>query len=1393
MPTFSSIRTPSMSAGARVASRLHVGTALSGAAAALLLIAPNSASAAGECGPPSSGTVTCQPTGNPYPNGIAYATLAPNDLTVVVADEVVVNTTAPVRNGISVSGFGGADVTLDADNGSSISTTGLGSFGVFGLVNGGGDVTLNVSDVTTSGNAGIGVFGLANGGGNIVINASEIHTSGNPGSLGPNTLPATAILGFTGSDGDVTITASNVSTTGDGAGGIVGTSAGGGTVNITTTGTVVTEGVFANGVVANTPGNIVINAQSVQTTGDYSSGIVAESYLGDIAVVAGDVSTSGAESLGVEASTYYGNIDIDTTGLVSTSGYYAGGVIGASYYGSVDITVNDVNTTGDGSIGVAALTVSEDMDIPTLASLPLDGMATLALEPTEFDAKITVTGDVSTSGIFAPGAVALSGAGNAIVINNGAISTEGDFSPGIVAVGPVGASVTGSGSVSTLGAASFGILGASYGDVEVALTGSVTTAGESATGILATSAYGNISVSSSSSVSTSGAFSDGIRAETYLGDVDITSTGSVSTSGFYSDGILVESAGAVNVAVNDVTTSGDLSYGINITNTAGQYYYYGEGSISAAVAEEPGDVSVTLNGDLSTSGAVSNGIDIYAYSGAVSVSNLGSVSTTGAYSDGIVVDAGGDATLSGTGTVSTSGYAATGIDVHSYGDVSVTSGAVTTSGDYSTGVHAHSVSDGNTSTDIASITTTGFASEGLEAWSDFGNVDAKVGTVITSGADSTGVDAYAYFGSVTVNSGTVRVTGEGSDAIVADGFGDVTVNAGTTTAALGTAIDAYSYAGNVAVNVAANGRATSGNGNAIVAEGYTGAAVTVGSGAIVSGASNAIVITTPTAFVGEGGGEDAVTALLLNPADASSVVTNRGTITGGTGFAVLATGGSTLIDNLAGGTINGRVSLTTQDDLFRNAGTFNTTGTSDFGDGDDAFNNAATGVVRTTSSATLAGLETFTNAGTVTMVDNGVGDTLTLPGAYVGNGGSLAIDANFNGATPTGDRLIIGGAATGLTSVVVNQLASSPTVGTTLTIVDAGAGSSGGAFALSAGSTDLGFLHYGILFDAANNNYNLTSALGAPVFRTMKINEGAQSLWYKSADAWSAHMTALRDAAWGEGPAPLGRVWGQIYGAVDKRQDVFSYTASGLTQVIDLGYRQDYFGGQLGVDLGSSGDEGGAVFGITGGYLSSVLKTRRGGDRTTYDAFNIGAYAGFTSQSFFVNALAKYDFYNIKTRSIGAGYAASIDGKAYGAQAEAGFRFGSDSFYAEPVVSIAYVKTDLDDFTALGALVDFDKLTGLRGKAGLRIGGASPLGGGKLVYYAGAHVVKEFEGREGITFTSGASSFDLKNRRLGTYGQAQLGINIVSAGGVTGFIEGNANLSGDYKGYGGRAGIRFPF
>ena len=73
-------------------------------------------------------------------------------------------------------------------------------------------------------------------------------------------------------------------------------------------------------------------------------------------------------------------------------------------------------------------------------------------------------------------------------------------------------------------------------------------------------------------------------------------------------------------------------------------------------------------------------------------------------------------------------------------------------------------------------------------------------------------------------------------------------------------------------------------------------------------------------------------------------------------------------------------------------------------------------------SFTLAGLESFANSGLIDLSDGVAGDVLTVTGAYVGTGdAALSLDVDL--AAPTlADRLVVGGAATGSTSIFVERL-----------------------------------------------------------------------------------------------------------------------------------------------------------------------------------------------------------------------------------------------------------------------------------------------------------------------------------------------------------------------------------
>ena len=87
-------------------------------------------------------------------------------------------------------------------------------------------------------------------------------------------------------------------------------------------------------------------------------------------------------------------------------------------------------------------------------------------------------------------------------------------------------------------------------------------------------------------------------------------------------------------------------------------------------------------------------------------------------------------------------------------------------------------------------------------------------------------------------------------------------------------------------------------------------------------------------------------------------------------------------------------------------------------------------------------------------------------------------------------------------------------------------------------------------------------------------------------------------------------------------------------------------------------------------------------------------------------------------------------------------------------------------------------------------GGTAALAkGSTLHFYGGAALVHEFAGDDGATLESGGTSEHVDNERIGTFGQGTAGLNLLTPGGLTGFIEGNANFGGGYTGFGGRIGL----
>lgn len=1378
--------------------------------------------------------------------GGTISTVGSNSLgiaaTSVVGDVLIENhgsvaTTGLASNAVSGVAYDG-DLTLTSTG--AVTTSGVNSVGVV-LQNFGGDITAVIGSVSANGDNNLGISAA-----NFSTGSVDLTTSGIISAMG---VDGDGITAFS-NGGSVKITnnadilahslgiasraatrlditnSGDIQTFSGNAYAIDGHSTAG-PVTIVNAGRASTIGIFATGIkAANQTGAIVVDNQGlVSTSGFMATAVHAKTDSGAITLkngAAGQVTTLDQHSAGLHAESLSGAITIDNDGAVSTSGFQGTGLDAKTVSGDITLTnaaTGNITTAGGSAVGIRAESQTGAISITNQGIISATGGNAYGISAETADAG----GDIS-------------------LISHGAVSTTGDFATAIrlqALQSDIRAEVS---SVSTTGSDSDAVnLWTLTGDVTLDASGTLATSGADSDAILASTQSGTVQVNSAAAITTTGDSSSGISAQASSGTVSVVSTGAITTTGNDSYGVAAQSENDVTISAAAVTTGGSgaalhahsLS-GIakivanGLITTTGDY---GDGVHAIG---NSGSVDILTLAAISTSGENGNGVRAGSDSADIAITTAEAVTTTGDFANAILAESdSGKITILAKAPVSTSGENADAIDASSAGDISVTTATVTTSGYSSDAINVNG--DGDLVTIIAQglISTSGDYSEGIDARNDTGDLNVTVGSVTTTGADSSGLDLYAdgiarvvSTGAITtegseahgvdVNGGggifidvnSVSTLGQDSDGVLASSnsntatikvnsvsatgygsrgvnvsseVGDMFVTAGAVSAH-DQAIRASSGEGDITVST--TGRITSTNAEAILATSQDGdVALNIGAASVLTSGVRSInpASVAPKSMRG---------VSTIYAEGETVLINNAGTINRGEESTIAAQGEVTLNNS---GLITGNVEFGAGDDVVNNTGRFVLSGFSDFGGGSDRFVN--TGLVTMQGHATLARLERFVNAGTINLADGRVGDVLTISGDYVGMDGRLVLDMDA-GATggPAYDQLVVGGSATGTTTITLNyKTAAQLKPGAVLKLVDAAGGSAAGAFTMADETTNIGFARYGVRHDVAADDFFIAVTEGDAVFRTLKLNEGAQTLWRQSADAWSAHTAALRDPSQA---ASDRRVWGQVYGAADKRDETLIRAGNGVDQTVDLSYTQDHVGGQMGVDLGVIGATG-VTYGLTGGYVDSTLEFKDKADSADYKGLNLGAYAGVQRGRYFVNALAKYDLIDIQARSTTAGYDEDLDGRGYGLQVETGARFNgkieTQAFFFEPVVSLAYSRTDLDALASQGAVIDFEALDGLRAKAGARLGGAGSVAQGQIGYYLGAHLVQELAGEDGVRFTSGAADSAFANTAVDAYGQYQLGVTFTSKTGLTGFIEAKADAGEDYRNYTGRIGVRVSF
>lgn len=399
-------------------------------------------------------------------------------------------------------------------------------------------------------------------------------------------------------------------------------------------------------------------------------------------------------------------------------------------------------------------------------------------------------------------------------------------------------------------------------------------------------------------------------------------------------------------------------------------------------------------------------------------------------------------------------------------------------------------------------------------------------------------------------------------------------------------------------------------------------------------------------------------------------------------------------------------------------------------------------------------LTTLNNAGTVSLP----GGTLTMTGAYVGNGGTLLLGTAPGAGGLASGRLVLDGAGASATGTTLVGIANAgglgaPTTGDGIEVITA----TGGASTTAQTSRDAFRLADGVVGGGAYQ-YRLYAADAS----------GAGENWYLRSEGYRAEVPlyavvpeqfrALDIAMLGNRQQRIGASrattdsagferegWGRVF-SVDRdiaQQGTVNPTSSGrLTGFqagtdlwADTNWRAGLYLGQLDGDMDVGGQASGAA-----NYAAG-----RNGLRSQY----LGAYATWQREGLSLDAVLQLGHHRYTaTPAQGASSAGKGDSQTASVEVGQGFAL-SPRWQLEPTVQLAYQRLSLDDTGLSGATVQQDTDGSWIVRAGVRVTGLFDAGPGALRPYASVNLHKRSNSTDITRFVGGAGGTDIVSRTGG--------------------------------------------
>jgi outer membrane autotransporter protein len=387
-----------------------------------------------------------------------------------------------------------------------------------------------------------------------------------------------------------------------------------------------------------------------------------------------------------------------------------------------------------------------------------------------------------------------------------------------------------------------------------------------------------------------------------------------------------------------------------------------------------------------------------------------------------------------------------------------------------------------------------------------------------------------------------------------------------------------------------------------------------------------------------------------------------------------------------------------------------------------------------------------TNAGTITTVDNAVGDIVTIGGNYVGDGGQMLFDVTLGDDSSRTDMVVINGDTSGTTNVGINNVGGTGAqTNEGIRIIEIN-GASNGEFSLisdyfvdgkpaAVAGAYAYQLYQGGTSTPTDGDWYLRSQLnptdpvdpsdplyqaGVPTYEaypqsllglngvpTLQQRVGnrfwagnGNNVVAQGADSVGTPYATPEEA----GVAIEGNgIWGRIEGAHNSIEPRFSTSSTD--------YDQNVFKLQAGVDgLLTETEKGRLIGGITAHYAHGKTETSSvyGDGEISTDGYGFGGtLTWYGENGFYLDGQGQVTWYTSGLNSVLAStnLTDGNDGFGYTLSLESGKRIVIDPAWSvTPQAQLVYSNVDFDAFTdVFGSRVSLDRGESLQGRLGLTL------------------------------------------------------------------------------------------